>query len=846
MGLEATSLNSGVLTLLRQGRVQDAQWLCESALADGQNATALELLAEIHAANHRPEQAVACLRRLVALRDTDAGAHRRLGNALLAQGGYAEALGSYRRSLVLEPGNARGHNNLGQALMKLGRRAAAIASFERALAINPDHAIAHNNLAIARYELGEFERAVSACQRALALEPTLAEAHVNCAHALVRLDRLPAAREHYERALALRPATAEALYGLGNVLLRLRRPGEALEKFERALELQPDHPGSLCNSASVLLELKQPQRALERCLRAIAVRADFADAYSNLGGALCQLYRHEEAVAACERALEIVPGHAVALCNLGTILLAYRQYREAEEYFDRALAREPELTDAHNRRAWALIMQKRHGEAVAAYGRLLEIDPAYRFARGALRGQRLACCDWRALDADAAGLIESVERGGLEIDPFTFLNLSDSPAAQLRCVRDYVAAMIPVDWQAPWQAPYPAHGRIRVAYLSADFHEHATAMLMAGVFEKHDRSRFETIAVSFGPREPGPMRERLEAAFDRFIDVRELADAQVVELLRSLQVDIAVDLKGYTGDSRPGVLARRAAPLQVSYLGYPGTLGLPQIDYILADRIVLPAEHRPHYAEQVAYLPDCYQANDDRRPIAGQAPTRSECGLPQAGFVFCCFNNNHKLMPGLFGLWMGLLRELPGSVLWLLEDNPEVAPNLRREALDRGVAPERLVFASRLPAAQHLARHRLADLFLDTLPYNAHTTASDALWAGVPVLTCLGNAFPGRVAASLLLAVGLPELVTGSPDEYRTRALELASDANRLQELRRRLARNCHTHPLFNTERFCRHLEAAYRAMWERQQQGLPPKDFDVPVLSGARPAPPDPVVMES
>ncbi len=354
-------------------------------------------------------------------------------------------------------------------------------------------------------------------------------------------------------------------------------------------------------------------------------------------------------------------------------------------------------------------------------------------------------------------------------------------------------------------------------------------MLMAGLFESHDRDRFETIAVSFGPDDGSALRQRLQVSFDRFVDVRMRGDVEVVALLREMEVDIAVDLKGYTGDMRTGLFTRRCAPLQVSYIGYPGTLALPQLDYIVADRIVLPLDHAQHYSEKVAWLPHCYQPNDNTRQIAQRCPTRAEAGLPESGFVFCCFNNNYKITPAVFDIWMRLLRATPGSVLWLLGDNEAAARNLRREAADRGVDPTRLVFADRADIAEHLARHRLADLFLDTLLYNAHTTASDALWAGLPVLTHLGNAFAGRVGASLLDAVGLPELVTTSLEEYEARALSLAHNPQQLAQLRARLVSNRLTQPLFDTQRSCRHLEAAYTHMWQRYETGMPPESFEVP-----------------
>ena len=351
---------------------------------------------------------------------------------------------------------------------------------------------------------------------------------------------------------------------------------------------------------------------------------------------------------------------------------------------------------------------------------------------------------------------------------------------------------------------------------------------MAELFERHDKNRFELFAFDNGWDDASEMRDRIEKAFTEIVDITRLSDLGAAALIKQKQIDILVDLNGYFGLAREGIFSHRPCPVQVNYLGFPGTLGVDYMDYILADRHVIPPEHAAFYAEKVVYLPDTYQVNDSRRAIAERTPTRAEVRLPETGFVFCCFNNNYKITPDVFDVWMRLLRNVRDSVLWLLEDNPLASSNLRREAEERGVAPERLVFAPRLKPDEHLARHALADLFLDTLPCNAHTTASDALWAGLPLLTCMGGTFPGRVAGSLLNAVGLPELITHDLESYEARALELASTPPMLIDLRTRLARNRLTHPLFDTDRFRRHIESAYVTMWERYRRSDPPESFAV------------------
>jgi predicted O-linked N-acetylglucosamine transferase (SPINDLY family) len=393
------------------------------------------------------------------------------------------------------------------------------------------------------------------------------------------------------------------------------------------------------------------------------------------------------------------------------------------------------------------------------------------------------------------------------------MGTSDDGALLRRCAENYVHHIAPAQ---PPQTDKTAgktrygHDRIRLAYLSADFHQHPTAQLMVELFERHDRARFEVTAIAFGPDDNSPMRARLKQAFDRFEDVRGMSDAEVARLLRERETDIAVDLNGHTQDARPGIFAHHPATVQVNYLVYPGTTGASFMDIVLADRTVLPVDQQPFFSEKIVHLSDCYQANDATREIP-DAPSRADCGLPSDGFVFCCFNNSWKLNPPMFDIWMQLLKAVPGSVLWLM-DGPHAA-NLRQEAQARGVDAARLVFAPKLPPDQHLARHRLADLFLDTLPYNAHTTASDALWTGLPVVTCKGRVFQSRVAASLLQAVGMPELIAGDPAAYETLALHLATNPALLQATREKLARNLKTQPLYDSERFRKAIEATYLAM---------------------------------
>jgi len=635
----------------------------------------------------------------------------------------------------------------------------------------------------------------------------------------------------FRRCVAVAPGNAAAWLNLGLAARRLGRNEEALAALDRALALRPDHVTALFNRGNLLLDLGRPARALECFDGVLRLQPGFARALVNRGIALLDLGRRGEALASFDLALAIDPAYPEAFNDRGVALQALRRHEEALASFERALALRPAYAEALSNRADALDALGRDAEAMDAIRVLVELAPGYEFARGKLYRCRQRLCEWASLEEDARALVESVRRGEKAVSPFVFLATTASAEDQLRCAgtwastrRAEAATRTGTQGRAPRE-------RIRVAYLSADFREHATSFLAAGLFERHDRARFDTIAVSFAPKSDGAMARRLRAAFGSFLDVADLGDREVSALLREREVDIAVDLMGYTLHARPAVLASRPVPVQVHYLGFPGTMGADWIDYILADDYVIPGHCRRWYAEKVVALPDCFQVNDDARPRPPDAPSRKEAGLPESGLVFCSFNDGYKLHPDTFAVWMRLLARVEGSVLWLVVRSEPARENLRREAAVRGVAPHRLVFAPDLPYAEHLARLGLVDIALDTLPYNSGTTASDALWCGVPVVTCPGEAFASRMAGSLLRAARLPELIAGSLGEYEAIALALAQDPDARSRLRARLVEGRSSLPLFDTDRFRRHLELAYAGMWERHLRGEPPEGFAVAPL---------------
>ncbi|MEO8507105.1 MAG: tetratricopeptide repeat protein [Betaproteobacteria bacterium] len=717
-----------------------------------------------------------------------------LGVLEAQQGRVDLALALLARAVALPSATTEAWSNFGIVQNGAQRYHDALAAHDRALALRPGNPKALNNRGVALQGLARHDEALASFDRALAADGRLVAAWCNRGRALQSLGRFEEALASQLRALAIEPDCVDALHCRANALCELGRVDEGLADWARVLVLRPDFAEALNNRGAVLRRTRRHEEALRSLDQAVAVKPDFAEAWHNRAGALRDLGRREDALASYTRALALAPGHSGALEMRGYLLHVLGRNEEASRDFADAL----------------------------------RLAPESGFAQGLLLQSRMYNCDWHGYDEARQRLVDLVRAGKPGPEPFVFAVHSDDARDQLRCARTAVKARVPPSPVPVWQGERHAHERIRVAYLSADFHDHATAYLIAELFERHDRSRFEVTGMSWGPPRTSAIGARIRAACERFDDVSSQSDREVAQLLREREIDIAIDLKGFTNDARPGIFAQRGAPLQVNYLGYPATMGAPYIDYLIADEVVVPPEQRDCYAEQVVYMPDSFQVNDRQRRIAEATPTRAEAGLPDRGFVFCSFNNHYKFTPDVFSVWMRVLQKVEGSVLWLLAGNDAAVAHLKREAAARGVAPERLVFAPRCPLDEHLARHRLADLFLDTLPCNAHTTASDALWTGLPVLTCLGTTFAGRVAASLLRAVGLPELITPTLADYEALALRLAVDPDALARIRRSLAGSRDSSPLFDTARFTRHLEAAYCRMWQRFERGEAPAGFAV------------------
>ena len=721
------------------------------------------------------------------------------GNVLQLLDRWDEALSTYNAAMVHHPHVAELAYGRGNVLRALGRYAEGLADYDSALKQHPSSPELLFNRGIVLVDLKRFTDAEAAFAQALQIRPNYLNALNGLGNVAYRLDRLPEALAYFDRVLALEPNLTEVHNGRGLTQHRMRAYDEALASFDRALALQPSHAEAWNNRGLTLKELGQVAAALESFNRALTINPTHVEALNGRGGVLETLRRIDEALADFNAALTLQPDHVHAL------------YNRANLQWSKLRAAAPALADLK---------------------RVVQLQPDYPYAQGDLLHLKMFAADWSGIEEEKQRVDAAVQAGKRVIQPFVYQALSGSPAALQACAKIYAADRFPA--ADPVSRTAQRSGKLRVGYLCGEFREHTTSHLTVGLFESHDRNRFEVIAFDNGRDDASPMRRRLERAFDKLIPIASLGSRNAAQCVADHGIDILVNLNGYYGLSRMDVFALRPAPIQVNYLGFPGTLGAEYIDYIVADRSVIPADQEQYYTEKVVTLPGCYQVNDSKRTTPVLTTTRAAHGLPDGAFVFCNFSESYKLTPETFDSWMRILRAAPDSVLWQLQTSSTLfADNLRCEAKARGVDPARLIFAPFVAHQEHLQRVVLGDLFLDTLPCNAHSTASDVLWMGLPVLTCRGKSFAGRVAASLLDAVELPEFVTGDMRAYEVKAVELYRSPEYLCGIREKLVRNRTSGPLFDTAAFTRHLETAYIAMAGRLQRGEPAQAFSI---DGLRP----------
>lgn len=785
--------------LLRAGRFDESEVAHRRVLAKlPRHAPSLHHLGLIAFKNKALDQAVDYIRQSLKIEPNDHQAWRNLGLVLAEARRLEEALDACRRSVAIRPTDARSHAALGDLLRIARSKVDAVGAYHESLKLEPKQPAVLTRLAEIMLQSGDATDALSLCRRALALDPALAEAKALERRILASYGELGDAQAAIDAQSSDPVERARALDELAGYLRAQKRFDEAVSVQRRALSCAPDRADYHFNLALALEGAGQNQAALSAFQAGLAIEPDRAVAYKDVGSLLRKMNMHKGAVTAFEHAAKLDPGLADAHYNLATTLKLMGRFEEAREAFRRAIDTAPDSL-------------------------------THYFELSNLRRQ---ICDWDGIDEEeryCLELMRKTKRGG--VPPFLLISMPEaSPADQLEAAKRFAqfkAAPEEMKFRSHPKAA-PSDRRIRIGYLSADFITHATAQLLAEVLEKTDRERFELFGYCYSLDDGSEMRRRLIRSFDRFVDINPMTDFEAAKVIHEDGIDILVDLKGYTRHARTEIVGFRPAPIQVNYLGYPGTMGADFIDYIVADAVIAPMQHQEHYSERIVHLPNCYQPNDRQRRISDEPLTRAEFGLPEGAFVFCSFNNSYKLISDVFDVWMRLLDRVQGSVLWIIVDDNGGRDNLRREAAARGIDPARLVFADRMPIERHLARHRLADLFLDTVPCNAHTTASDALWAGLPVLTCIGETFSGRVAASLLSAMNLGELIAGDLAEYERIALELAGDRGKLAALRRKIEAECGTSPLFDSERYTRNLERAYQTMVDLMRAGQAPQAFAV------------------
>jgi predicted O-linked N-acetylglucosamine transferase (SPINDLY family) len=743
---------------------------------------------------------------------------------------WTQAEAALKQSLACVPDRISTLVNLSATLLKLKKQDEAAVVLAKILSLDECNAEALLNQGLLFFQQKQFALALARFDSLIAVHPANLEARVNRAMALAALERENEAIAELDPVIEMAPDNTPAHAARASVLCQMGRWDAALSSADQVLRLAPGDAQTHLARGHVLFGLKQFEQALASYEKAAALRRHFAEAHHHGAAALLSLNRRQAALEHCNQALSIDPDYVEALVQRGRVLEQMGNIALAQADYARVVELDAEYAPVYIAQGDLYRKIKQLDLAIGAYEKAHAIAPLTPFLKGKLLHARMLGCDWAGLNDLRSAIDQAVESGKAVVDPFAYQAIAASEALLSACAGIFTRHWFPARTRG--MADPGRNAKIHIGYVCGEFREQATSFLMTRVYELHDKSRFKILAFDNGYDDGSDLRHRIRNAFDEMIDISRLSDAEACAEIQKRAVDILINLNGFFGLARPGVFALRPSPIQVNYLGFPGTLGAPYMDYLLADETVIPLPSQCHYAEKVVYLPHCYQANDALRVIAPQPFSRSACGLPEAGFVFCCFNNNYKITPETFDGWMRILKQVAGSVLWLFENNPLAARNLRAEASRRGVNAERLVFAADLPLPEHLARHALADLFLDTLPYNAHTTASDCLWAGLPLLTCTGTSFPGRVASSLLKALDLPALITDSQQAYEDKAVWLARHPAELRLLRQQLANHRNQCPLFDSARFTHHLELAYTTMIKRYQARLAPEGFSVPMKS--------------
>jgi len=826
MGLSQEQIDS-VILLLSIGKFQDA--LEKIAILD-QKYPGESLLSNISGACYQGlgqfEMAVECYEKAITINPSYYKAYYNLGGILQDLGKLNASIECFEKALSIKPDYADANNNIGNVFKELGQFDNAIKSFEKAIEVKPDYAEAHYSLGQIFQDLGKMEAAISSYQEVLVIKPDFAELHNNLGVIYQEAGELDSALHHLEDAVRIMPEFTEAFHNLGNVYKELNQPNRALDCYKNAVAINPNYTDAHYELGHILQDLGQLDKAVESYQKALIIEQDKVEVHYALGNILKDLGQFNAAIKSYEKAISITSENddfhhslAIALHNNG-------QFEKALKSYNKVLSINPKNAEAYFNLGNLMLEFAKYDEAVLNYENALSLKSGIDCNFGNLLHTKMHICRWDNFSNDLEELLNKINHGEKTIDPFSLSSLIDDAKIQLKNAEIMVKDKFQVDNALSKINKYSNHTKIRIGYFSADFNQHPVSFLSAEIYELHNRSQFEIYAFSFGPDTNDEMNLRIKKGVDNFYDVHMMSDNDISLLSRSLEIDIAIDLGGFTANNRLDIFALSPAPIQINYLGYPGTLGANFIDYIVADEILIPESQKNNYSENIIYLPNCYMPQDRARVISDKPITRQECNLPEDSFIFCCFNNSFKITPIEFDIWMRLLSKIDGSVLWLLKANKTAEDNLRTEAKKRGIESERLIFADKIGVKDHLARQRLADLFLDTFIFNAHTTASDALWVGLPVLTKTGNGFAGRVASSLLTSLEIPELITTSEKEYEALALDLATNFEKLSLIKKKIIDKRTSAPLFDTEAYTKNLEKAYTKVYDRYLDGLSPREF--------------------
>ena len=784
---------------------------------------ALNLLGSIEGQRNNYVESLDLFNSAISVNPNEASIYNNKANVLISLEKYQEALDNYDQAISLNPKYAEAINNRGSLYQKLNKTDEARQSFELALAINPEYFDALFNLAHNLNSIGKIDLALEYLKKAVSVKPSSYYAHFVLGNFLFLKKNYREAITSYTEAIQLKENYSEAYNGLGLALVELGELNVAEQSFNTALMFNNRDVDTYINKGKFYENLNLYDLAIENYTEAIKNIPQNAGLFLNKGNAFKKNFKLEEALLCYETAKKVDPNFVEAYNNIAIIFQELKQYDKALAMYTQAITIQPNNIQTYFNLAELKKELHQFDDAILNYEKVYSNNPNFPYLLGEILFCKMFICDWVNFDLLIQELSKKLILRERVIPSFTCIAVLDDPLLHKISAQVYVKDQT---HSRPSISPIKKadkKSKIKVGYFSADFHNHATSFLMAQLFEKHDKDKFEIIAFSFGEDRQDEMRKRLLKGFDQFINVQMMSDLEIVKLSRGLQIDIAIDLKGYTQWSRPQIFSIKVAPIQVNYLGYPGTMGADFIDYIIADKVLIPNESINYYSEKIVYLPQSYQVNDSQRIISSKAQSRLDFGLPEHSVVYVSFNTIYKLNPNIFDVWMRILNSVDGSVLWLLEENLSAVRNLRYEAQKRGIDSNRLIFAPRIPTSEHLARYKLADLFLDTLPCNSHTTCSDALWTGLPLLTCIGESFASRVASSILSAMDLSELITTSIEEYESKAIYLGLNPDKLKKIKLTVEKNIHTTPLFDTELFTKNLEAAYLLMYNRYHDDLLP-----------------------